>query len=98
MILHRIVGLINAAAMTGFAVPCLADATATPFAPDLQSRTGGPFLDPDWLRTGTDIVGGSLPPTFNAAFTLAGAIPEPSTLLMIVVALLACLYFSRRRH
>lgn len=28
---------------------------------------------PDWLRVGTDIVGGATPPTFNAAFSLSGA-------------------------
>ena len=29
-------------------------------------------LAPDWLRVGRDIVGGSTPPNFNAAFSLAG--------------------------
>ena len=29
-------------------------------------------LEPDWLRVGTDIVGGSAAPTFNAVFTLSG--------------------------
>jgi hypothetical protein len=29
-------------------------------------------LDPDWLRVGTDIVGGSPPPTFNGTFSLWG--------------------------
>ncbi len=29
-------------------------------------------LAPDWLRVGRDIVGGSTPPSFNAAFSLAG--------------------------
>src|SRR5262252_9377807 len=28
----------------------------TPFAPDLQVWTRDQFLDPDWLRAGTDIV------------------------------------------
>src|SRR5262249_40943121 len=54
------------------------DATGTPFAPDLQSWTRDAHLDPDWLRVGTDIVGGT---TFNQAFTLDGVvIPEPSML------------------
>ena len=35
---------------------------------DLQSWTRDEFLDPDWLRVGTDIVGGT--GTFNAAFSL----------------------------
>jgi hypothetical protein len=44
----------------------------TPFLPDLQSWIRNAPLDPDWLRIGTDIVGGSPAPTFNAAFTLDG--------------------------
>ena len=61
---------------------------STPFMPDLQSWTRDEMLDPDWLRIGTDIVGGATPPTFNAAFTLAGeTIPEPSTLWLIGAAL-----------
>jgi hypothetical protein len=30
-------------------------------------------LAPDWLRIGTDIIGGATPPTFNMTFSLAGA-------------------------
>ena len=45
---------------------------AKPIAPDLQSWIRNANLDPDWLRIGTDIVGGSTPPTFNAAFSLSG--------------------------
>ncbi len=60
----------------------------TPFAPDLQAWTRDDVLDPDWLRVGTDIVGGVTPPTFNAAFSLDGsAVPEPSSLLLIVAGL-----------
>jgi hypothetical protein len=58
----------------------------TPFAPDLQAWIRNGNLDPDWLRVGTDIVGGSTAPapTFNAAFTLNGdTVPEPSTLLLL---------------
>lgn len=55
----------------------------TPFLPDLQAWTRDANLDPDWVRIGTDIVGGATPPTFNLAFSLAGetvaAIPEPET-------------------
>jgi hypothetical protein len=55
----------------------------TPFAPDLQAWTRDANLDPDWLRVGTDIVGGATPPTFNAAFSLDGsAVPEPGTVLL----------------
>ena len=66
----------------------------TPFAPDLQSWTRDQFLDPDWLRVGTDIVGGTPAPTFNGAFTLNGtAIPEPSSLVPLGVL---ALVFGRR--
>ena len=61
------------------------DATGTPFAPDLQSWTRDQFLDPDWLRVGTDIVGGT---TFNQAFTLDGfVVPEPSLVALTAVGL-----------
>jgi hypothetical protein len=53
---------------------------------DLQEWTRDASLDPDWLRVGTDIVGGATPPTFDAAFSLSGsAVPEPSTWAMIVL-------------
>jgi hypothetical protein len=47
----------------------------TPFNPDLQSWIRNGNLDPDWLRIGTDIVGGTTPPTFNASFSLSGTVP-----------------------
>jgi hypothetical protein len=51
----------------------------TPFSPDLQSWIRNGMLDPDWLRVGTDIVGGATPPTFNAAFSLQGvAVATPT--------------------
>lgn len=46
----------------------------TPFMPDLQEWIRNANLDPDWLRVGTDIVGGSLAPTFNASFSLSGLV------------------------
>lgn len=52
----------------------------TPFpagVTDLQTWIRNAALDPDWLRVGTDIVGGSTPPTFNAAFSLSGAMCSP---------------------
>jgi len=68
-------------------------APGTPFPPgetDLQSWTRDQFLDPDWLRVGTDIVGGVPAPTFNGAFTLTGVtIPEPGTLALLLIAM-AC--------
>jgi hypothetical protein len=40
---------------------------------DLQSwMRDDPPLAPDWLRIGTDIIGGNPAPTFNAAFSLSG--------------------------
>jgi hypothetical protein len=61
----------------------------TPFSPDLQTWTRDENLAPDWLRVGTDIVGGSPAPTFNAAFSLTGKttsvqpVPEPATMLLL---------------
>ena len=61
----------------------------TPFPPgftDLQSWTRDAMLDPDWLRVGTDIVGGTPAPTFDAAFSLSGSVvPEPSTWGMMLL-------------
>jgi hypothetical protein len=51
-------------------------APGTPFpvgTPDLQAWIRNSALEPDWLRVGTDIVGGLTPPLFNAAFTLNNA-------------------------
>jgi hypothetical protein len=60
---------------------------------DLQEWTRDANLDPDWLRVGTDIVGppptGGAAPTFNAAFSLVGTTPEPGTILLVGVGLLA---------
>jgi hypothetical protein len=66
----------------------ISGAGTTPFSPDLQVWTRDANLDPDWLRVGTDIVGGQTPPTFNAAFSLDGtAIPEPGTIVLVVAGL-----------
>jgi hypothetical protein len=43
-----------------------------PFVGDLQAWIRNSNLVPDWLRIGTDIIGGSTPPTFNMAFSLTG--------------------------
>ncbi|MFO0843867.1 MAG: hypothetical protein U0797_15970 [Gemmataceae bacterium] len=42
------------------------------FAGDLQAWVRNDKLQPDWLRVGTDIVGGPVAPTFNASFSLTG--------------------------
>jgi len=69
-------------------------APGTPFAPDLQSWIRNENLAPDWLRVGTDIVGGT---TFNAAFTLTGVVSEPGSLLLVALAFLGMAAGQRRR-
>jgi hypothetical protein len=65
-------------------------APGTPNNPDLQSWTRDAFLDPDWLRVGMDIVGGTTPPAFNAVFSLEGEkVPEPATVELEATGLLA---------
>jgi hypothetical protein len=58
-------------------------APGTPFptgVTDLQSWIRNADLDPDWLRVGTDVVGGTTPPTFNATFSLSGALCSPMSI------------------
>jgi hypothetical protein len=78
----------------------------TPFPPgstDLQTWTRDDFLAPDWLRVGTDIVGGSPAPTFNAVFSLtgesvaSGSVPEPGSLFLIAAGSLALLVMRRMK-
>lgn len=71
----------------------------TPFPPgfnDLQSWIRNEDLAPDWLRIGTDIVGGT---TFNASFSLIGTIPEPASIGILGAALsiMAAAGLRRRR-
>jgi hypothetical protein len=55
-------------------------APGTPFTGDLQAWIRNDNLLPDWLRIGTDIIGGTTPPTFNLTFSLRGeTIPEAGT-------------------
>jgi hypothetical protein len=68
---------------------------------DLQGWTRDAMLDPDWLRVGTDIVGGgATAPKFNFAFTLTGdATPLPATLPLFATGLagLGLLGWRRKR-
>jgi hypothetical protein len=51
-----------------------------PFVGDLQTWIRNSNLAPDWLRIGTDIVGGATPPTFSMTFSLSGeSIPQAGT-------------------
>jgi hypothetical protein len=69
----------------------------TSFLPDLQTWIRDGNLDPDWLRVGTDIIGGSPAPTYNGAFSLSGTVPDTgwtAGLLGFSLCALGC--FARR--
>jgi len=65
----------------------------TPFPGDLEGWIRNESLAPDWLRVGTDIVGGSPAPKFNFFFSLDGdfgtvaTVPALSTLGLLALAL-----------
>lgn len=79
--------------------PIVPPGTAFPVgSTDLQAWTRDAKLDPDWLRIGTDIVGGSPAPTFNMAFSINGvATPEPSSIVVLSAFLLAVVFITRKR-
>jgi len=72
---------------------------STPFGTDLQAWIRNANLDPDWLRIGTDIVGGNPAPKFNMAFSLSGvgAVPEPSTWAMMIFGFAGIGFIAYRR-
>lgn len=50
------------------------------FVGDLQAWIRNSNLVPDWLRIGTDIIGGATPPRFNMTFSLTGeTVPKAGT-------------------
>jgi hypothetical protein len=70
-----------------------------PFNPDLQGWARDQFLDPDWLRVGTDIVGTG---AFNFSFSLDGTAetPLPAALSLFAsgVGMLGLLGWRRKRN
>ena len=66
-----------------------------PAPADLQSWIRNDNIDPDWLRIGTDVIGGSPAPNFNASFSLTGTVPEPGSLLLLLPGLLLLRRFVR---
>jgi hypothetical protein len=67
------------------------------FVGDLQAWIRNGNLDPDWLRAGTDIIGGGAnAPRFNESFALAGeTVPEPTSLLLLGSGLLGLVRYRR---
>lgn len=77
----------------------ISGAGTTPFAPDLQAWIRDENLDPDWSRAGTDIVGGTTPPTFNLAFSLDGKadnVPEPASSALVLAGMAFVAVFRKR--
>jgi len=70
-----------------------------PGFPDLQEWIRNENLAPDWLRVGTDIVGGTPAPTFNAAFSLNGVeVPEPGSACLALIGIGTSVLLRVRRR
>jgi hypothetical protein len=83
--------------------PIVPPGTAFPLGfTDLQTWIRDEALQPDWMRVGTDVVGGNPAPTFNATFSLTGvAVPGPIAGAGLPGLILACgalLALVRRRR
>jgi len=70
------------------------------FPGDLQAWIRNENLAPDWLRAGTDIIGGGAnAPRFNESFALVGeTVPEPASLTLLGTGLLGGLVRRRFRR
>jgi len=64
--------LVNGGDFLYLSAPRPIVAPGLPIAGDLQAWIRNSSLSPDWLRIGTDIIGGDTPTTFNMTFSLTG--------------------------
>jgi len=76
---------------------------STLITPDLQAWVRNDNIKNDWLRTGTDIIGGPTDPaTYNLAFRLVGTtgtvVPEPTGVAMLIAGLVAVGAWSQRKR
>jgi len=73
---------------------------STLITPDLQAWVRNDDIKNDWLRTGTDIIGGPTDPaTYNLAFRLVGTVvPEPTGVAMLIGGLIAVGAWSQRKR